>query len=552
MQLSSYLLNAVADNGVSKVFGVAGDYNLRFLSHIASDERLEWIGTCNELNAAYAADGYARVNGLAVIAVTHGVGELSAINGIAGAYAEHVPVIMIGAMPSTDSITEKRMMHHTLQDGDLLHFVRAYGEVTVTQKVLSDPATAARDIDEAIAMCRASRRPVYLGVPVDMIERDIAVTAPGPVSIPAVDTGQRSAFAAAVRRVLGDARQAVVLVGPEVGRFGLAGRMERLAGLGVPICSTFAAKGVIDERLAAWVGFYDRSPSAASAAAQIVEHADALIVVGSPLADNEVGSPVSPAVEHARVLLRPGFIRVGEDTFDSIDFDTAVAELVEAAGATSFGAPTVTSGRRPAADASNATATVPGLIAQAQLWPAVAGGLADGDTVVVETGTSLAGMADQSLPADCRYLTQWLWGSIGFALPAALGAGLADPTRRLILVTGEGSLQLTAQELSSYARYGVDVAIVLVHNSGYTIERSLDGWNAEYNDIAEWDYEQVFTGLTAGRVQNVHAETPEQATKYLREHTTGITVVHVHTSKHDVPRLLRAVAEQTANSPERQ
>ncbi|WP_281746838.1 thiamine pyrophosphate-binding protein [Helicobacter suis] len=124
--VGQYLLDRLKDYGVRHVFGVPGDYNLEFLDLIEDDPGLEWVGNCNELNGAYASDGYGRINSMAALVTTFGVGELSAINGVAGSYAESVPVVKIVGMPSRNASINRRYMHHTLGDGEFMKFYDMY------------------------------------------------------------------------------------------------------------------------------------------------------------------------------------------------------------------------------------------------------------------------------------------------------------------------------------------------------------------------------------------------------------------------------------------
>src|SRR5215470_4915854 len=130
MNIGDFLLRRLKEAGVRHLFGVPGDYSLELLQQLQDSGALEWVGTCSELNASYAADGYARLNGLGALLVTHGVGALSAINGIAGAYSEHVPVICIAGSIPLRSIDRGLGMHHTMADGAWDQFLGAYAQVT--------------------------------------------------------------------------------------------------------------------------------------------------------------------------------------------------------------------------------------------------------------------------------------------------------------------------------------------------------------------------------------------------------------------------------------
>src|ERR1700752_4829266 len=148
--VGDYLLDRLAQLGVSEIFGVPGDYNLAFLDHIVAHPTIRWVGSANELNAGYAADGYGRLRGMAAVVTTFGVGELSAANAIAGSYAEHVPVVHIVGGPSKDAQGARRVLHHSLGDGDFDHFLRISREKTSPQANLA-PATATREVDRVLA-----------------------------------------------------------------------------------------------------------------------------------------------------------------------------------------------------------------------------------------------------------------------------------------------------------------------------------------------------------------------------------------------------------------
>ena len=165
--VGNYILDRLAELGVDKVFGVPGDFNLFFLDDVLAHEKLDWVGNANELNAGYAADGYARVKGLGALVTTYGVGELSAINATAGSYAENVPVIHIVGAPGLSAQNSHLRMHHTLGDGDFKHFMRMAAEVSAATAAIH-PATAASDIDRVLRSAVIHRKPGYLMLPVDV------------------------------------------------------------------------------------------------------------------------------------------------------------------------------------------------------------------------------------------------------------------------------------------------------------------------------------------------------------------------------------------------
>src|ERR1700752_1212925 len=172
--IGNFLLRRVQEAGIRHIFGVPGDYNLELLQQLQDAGALKWVGTCNELNASYAADGYARLNGLGALTVTNGVGPLSAINGVGGSYSEHVPVICIAGSIPLRSIDRDLGMHHTMADGTWDHFLDAYAQVTVARARLT-PRTAATEVDRLILTAWREKLPVYMELPSDIAYLEIEV-----------------------------------------------------------------------------------------------------------------------------------------------------------------------------------------------------------------------------------------------------------------------------------------------------------------------------------------------------------------------------------------
>jgi indolepyruvate decarboxylase len=201
MKIGDFLLRRLEEAGVRHLFGVPGDYNLALLQQLHDTGTLKWIGTCNELNASYAADGYARLNGLGALTVTNGVGPLSAINGIGGSCSEHVPVICISGSIPLRSIERGLGMHHTMADGSYDHFLRAYAQVTAAQARLT-PRDAATEIDRLILTAWREKLPVYMELPSDIAYLDIEV--PADPLILAEPPATRNGYIPASRRLRGD------------------------------------------------------------------------------------------------------------------------------------------------------------------------------------------------------------------------------------------------------------------------------------------------------------------------------------------------------------
>ncbi|MEF3112729.1 alpha-keto acid decarboxylase family protein [Streptomyces chrestomyceticus] len=544
--VADYLLRRLRELDVEHLFGVPGDYNLGFLDQVTAFPGLTWVGTCNELDAAYAADGYARLRGAAALVTTFGVGELSAVNGVAGAYAERVPVVAVTGMPATGVAAAGRPVHHTLMDGEYGHFGRMFAEVTVARADLT-ARNAPAEIDRVLRAMWRERRPVHLNLPTDVVTA--RVPAPeGPLVVPdgPTDPGLLREFLDGCARLLDGARSVTVLAGHEAERFGLRGPLAGLLAAAPVRSAVFSSgKGVLDETAPGFVGSYTGEISDKRVRAA-VEDADCLILVGAPVSDSVTGGFSHHFTPERTIELRPGRASAGRGVFEGIAMADAVgglagllrdAELPEPEGyGESFSYPEAGEGGDG--------------LTQRQLWTQIGAFLRAGSVLVAEQGTAFYGAQEVPLPADGRFVGQPLWGSIGYTLPATLGTELAAPDRRSVLVIGDGSLQLTAQELGTMTRYGAAPVVVVVNNDGYTVERAIHGATASYNDIAAWDYTALPAAFGAGPgTVAVRVGTPAELADALAlaaRTPDELVLIEAVLAREDAPELLTALARRFA------
>ncbi|MFJ6699507.1 thiamine pyrophosphate-binding protein [Streptomyces sp. NPDC091272] len=533
-----HLLDRLSALGVRHVFGMAGDYNLKVLDRVLDHPDVRWIGTASELGAAYAADAYGRTRGFGALLTTLGVGELSAINGVAGAYAERVPLLHIAVGPTRATERAGDAVHHTMGDGDFDRFARAHRHVVCADAVLR-PDNAAAEIDRVLTTCLRESRPGYLRVP-----RDVAL-APLPPHIsttslvgPTADTDADSveAFRAAARARLAVPGSVAVLADFLVDRFGARDELAALlTASSFPSATLGTGRTVIDARTRGHLGLYAGAMSG-EPVRSVIDDADLLIRAGVLLADANTGKFTHRFNPREGIDLQPREATVDGVAFPGVPLATALAVLTELVGARAGtaapeGAPGPESApgpgrppedpagtqadRRPAtgtpATGTPATGTpatgkriVTALrrrcpfgprLTQAQLWKAVGDALEPGHSVVADEGTPLFGAGGLPFPSGTRFVAQPLWGSIGYGLPALLGVQLADPSRRGLLVIGDGGAQPTVQELGTIGRHGLTPVVLLVNNHGYTVERVLNGARAVYNDVARWDWSRLPAAL---------------------------------------------------------
>ncbi|MGL6236396.1 MAG: alpha-keto acid decarboxylase family protein [Segniliparus sp.] len=544
--IGHYLVDRLAELGVRHVFGVPGDFNLAFLDRIVEHPDLAWVGNVNELNAGYAADGYARLNGIAALVTTFGVGELSAVNATAGSYAEHVPVLHICGGPTVDAQRARRSLHHSLGDGDFEHFLRIQREITCAQASLT-PANATREIDRVLREVLEQRRPGYLLLPADVAQvPSYPPAAPIPSSNDASSPGALAAFREAAAALL-DGKRPTVLADLLVHRFGATDALAKLLDAGaLPHATLLWGKSIVDELDPNFLGIYIGANSEPRVR-EGVEEAEALILAGVQFTDLISGFFTHRVDPAKTVDIAPHESTVAGELFAPLEMRDALGALAELiADRERPPAPQA----RPAAKPPEPADAEP--LAQASMWDLLAHAVTPGNIVIAEAGTSFFGLATHPLPAGVTFIGQPLWASIGYTLPAALGAGLACPDRRVVLLIGDGSAQLTAQELSVVLRHGLNPVVVVVDNDGYTVERAIHGAEQHYNDIDHWDYAKLLSAFEpttdplALRVDTVGGL--RAAIEKAGAAQDRLVLIEAVVAKMDMPPLLKKVGEHISEA----
>lgn len=492
--VAEYAVARLAALGISHVFGVPGDYSFPFNDAIEANADLTWVASANELNAAYSADGYARVRGAAILNTTYGVGELSALAGVMGSKAERLPVFHLVGQPSARLQRGRKIVHHTLGDGVFGNFEAASASAACVTANLT-PQNAIAEMDRVIATAMRHRQPAYITVAQDLANMDVIGepadgaelhadlhAAGGPVSDPrhlneAVD---------AVLSALESAGTAVALPAFTVARYGLKDAVRQfIEKSGMPYATTPMDKATLSEASPQFAGIYNGLLSTPGTAA-IVESADVVLNIGGvAFADFNTFGWTDNIDPKKMITIWPDYVELNGRTYGPVSMSDVIAALTDRTPAFSF---------EP--QAPEPAAALPGepgdAISSPAMYPRIQAFLRPDDIVFCETGLVVTGISPMPFPDNARYHNQTLWGSIGWATPAAFGASLADPTRRVILITGDGSHQLTANEIGVMGRYGSTLTAIVVNNGLYAVEEflALEAGH-EYNVLAPWNYADI-------------------------------------------------------------
>jgi len=547
LSVGDYLLGRLAELGVRHLFGVPGDYNLWFLEQAERSDRLSFVGCCNELNAAYAADGAARLAGISAMATTYGVGELGAIGGVAGAYAEHVPVVCVVGTPPLHAVEGRALLHHTLADGDFSNMLACYRAFTVAQARI-EPANARQEIDRVLRQCWLHKRPVYLQLPSDVAALMIEAPA-GPLDLEAgSDPDQIRLAVARIAARLAKARAPAILLDADVGRFGLGELVLKLAeARAIPFATLTTAKGVVDEGHELHLGTYGGAGSR-PATRSAIEEADCLLCIGVRFTDMATGLFTHQLRPEAQIHLRAFDAAIGMEHFAGVTAREVLAALPPALPVRSR-RPLPASLVAPLAAREPAPVEPGRPLSQLRFWQRMQDFIRPRDVVLADNGTSTGGTMGLRLPAQVSFIMQPIWAAIGYALPALLGTLLAAPKRRQLLFIGDGAFQMTAQELSTILRHGLKPIIFLINNDGYTIERLIYGANSSYNDINPWRYAQAASFFdTQDRALSLSVQSEDELERALAlaSEASSLVLIELVMDRMDAPGALTQLARKAA------
>lgn len=543
MTIGCYLFRRLQEIGVGHVFGVPGDFNLQLLEQLNEVDDIDFVGTCNELNASYAADGYARANGIGAMLTTYGVGDLSAICGLAGACAEHVPVVLISGTPPLYAMESRLRVHHSLAEGNFDNISNCLKQFTGNSVRLTPMNID--ELDRVLVSCWRDKLPVYIQVPsnISYLEVDVPET-PLTLQMPASDGERLSSAVGRITALIEQAQHPLLLIDADADRCGLVDSLTTIAHKRqIPYVAFRTGKGILPESDPLYLGMYNGAASA-PLVAEALRRSDCLIatapcfIESSPMAAPG-NNPVS-----AQIYISDVNVTIEGEVYEGV----AASELVEQVANTLPERVDATPVLHEET-AAPVVATAGKALTQAWFWQRMASFFAEDDLVCVENGTSLTALLENRFPRGTCYIAQPIWGSIGYSLPALLGAMTAQPQRRALLFIGDGSFQLTAQELSTILNRGLTPIIFLLNNRGYTIERYILGMDAHYNDIADWRYRDL-PGVLAPNcdVYCTEVHTEDELEAALAEAAKGgrAAFIELNLAPDDAPEAMKHFGAMTA------
>lgn len=543
--IGDFLLDRLSQIGVKDILGVPGDYNLQLLIQAERRQDINFVGTRNELNGGYAADGYSRLNGISALLTTYGVGDLSAINAVAGAYAEYVPIVCITGAPPLNSMYRRRFLHHTTAEGNYEDVMNSYRSFTVAQARIA-PQNAVEEIDRVLRACVRKKRPVYLQIPSDITFFEIDVyNEKLSLRQQTSDIQQLNAVVECIEEKLANAQNPSALLGMALDRFGLKDATQSMIeNLHIPFATTSAAQCVLDGDHPQWIGGYSgRSSSDLVKAA--IEESDCLFGLNVKFTDSN-SSYFTQKIPENMIDIRPFRTIIGHEVFEGVSAIELLNRLSE------ITPPKKYQNMKPKTTKveDSWSAKKDTKLIQDRFWKRVEKFIQPNDVVVTEAGTSMRGVKILDMPSGITIISQPLWLSIGYSLPALFGSMMAQPDRRQVIFIGDGSFQLTAQEVSSFFEHDLKPIIFLINNKGYTIERAIMGFHSKYNDIPNWNYRQLFDAFSDGKpyfARQVNSEDDlESALNDAEKATDQLRLIEIMFDPLDIPKSVQSSANMVA------
>ncbi|AMV38996.1 alpha-keto acid decarboxylase family protein [Planctomyces sp. SH-PL62] len=540
-----YLIDRLVGLGVEHVFGIPGDYVLG-LYKMLDESPLKLVGTTREDNAGFAADAYARVRGLGCVCVTYCVGGLSTANSIAGAFAEKSPVIVLSGSPGLGERERNPLLHHKVKTFETQFDV--FQHLTVASAVLDRPEVAFAEIDRVLDAAVRYKRPVYLELPRDQIHVVPERVHHRRESVPTSDPEALREALDEAEAMLTSARRPVILADVEIHRFHLQAELMELAeAAGMPIATTILGKSVVAETHPLFAGIYEGAMGRPEIT-ELVESSDCLLMLGCFLTDINLGIFTAKLDPSRCIDATSEDLRIRRHHYRDVRLDDFIRGLIARrlkvhrvpvpARTNPFGGVEIGPGDSPTTSAK-VFARLNRLLTETS-----------GTTVVADVGDSLFGATDLEMERHTEFLCPAYYTSMGFGLPAALGANVANPASRVLVIVGDGAFQMTGMELSTIARNGFNPIVVVLNNHGYTTERfMLDG---PFNDVFGWAYHRIPDVLGTGLGIEVRTVAElDDAIARAWANTESFSLLNIHLDPYDHSPALERLASRMATLVDR-
>ena len=533
--VADFLIERLENAGVKHIFGVPGDYVLNFIKRLG-DSKIKFVNTTDENHAGFAADAYARLNGIGCVATTYNVGTLKVCNSVAGAYAERSPMIVLSGSPGLRERNEDFMLHHVVKSFD--NQLKMFKHITCYSVILEDATKAGFQIDEALEALKFHKQPVYIELP-----RDVADT---PIKYDVYRQGTphaRESDGQNLKEALGEvcewvtsAANPVIVAGVQLARCGLGGQLVRWAERhNIPMVTTLLSKSTVNEYHPLFAGVYSGPQTTEDAVRKLVDDSDCLLILGEMLTDMMLGFQSPKFTKRQTVFCSIEGLKVRNHAYNDVLFTDFCAELFRVnlpkKEEPILPPKKMMEGFVPQKDKKMTTQ---------RFFEKVNSMLNEKIAVVADIGEVLFG-ASSLVVSHHHFISPAFYCSMGLAIPGALGVGMAKPELRPVVLVGDGAFQMSVSELSSHLENKLNTIVFVLNNKGYTTERFLlDG---KFNNIRNWNYHAIPQLMGGGTGYFVETEEQLEAAVSAALKSKELAIVNVSVDPTDISTALRRMVE---------
>ncbi len=541
LSIGQYLIKRLIDYQIHDLFGIPGDYILTFYGMLERSS-INVVGCTREDNAGFAADAYARLNGMGGVCVTYCVGGLSVCNSIAGAFAEKSPVVVISGAPGLNERFNNPLLHHKVREFRTQYEV--FEKLCIAACELRDPASAFSEIDRVLDAAHRFKRPVYIELPRDMVN----VVPSSTQRYTSLDSYiDQASLAEAIRETLQrlkTAKKPLILAGVELHRFGLQDLVVELAEkTNIPIAATILGKSVIKETHPLYIGLYEGAIGKTEVT-QFVEDSDCILMLGTFMTDINLGINTANLDLQKCIYATSEQLRISYHYYQSVPLKSFLDSLIAA---------DLPRSQRPSLKLSGDQDAVPnelpsdpkGGLRIRDIIREVNKRLTSDNIVIADIGDSLFASLELLVHEKTDFISPAYYTSMGFSVPATLGASVARPTERVIALCGDGAFQMTGTELSTIIRHGYSPILILLDNHGYGTERFLHAGDWKFNEILPWAYHRLPEIYGDGK--GYLTSTPEQFEAALSQawaDSSCVQIIHAKLAEGDASETLQRLAER--------
>ncbi len=531
--VTDFLIERLENIGVKHVFGIPGDYVLDFYSNLWQNDKIKVINTTDENHAGFAADAYARVNGVGCVCVTYNVGASKLINSVQCAYAERSPVIVISGSPGLKERDEGVLLHHMV--GSFNSQKEMFDKITCASIVLDDPVRAGFEIDKALRKMQKCKQPIYIELPRDIAKKPISydVYKLGTPKSAESDLQNLQESVSEVVNWIKIAKNPAILAGVELSRYGLGEQLIKFVEkTNIPVATTLLSKSVINESHPLFLGTYSGA-SSQEHVKDFIDNSDCLLMFGVMLTD--MNFSFRPVKFQKRQVVSSSIdgLKIKNHTYTDVQFK----DFCEALFKSNVEAKELNIEIKK--KKLEFVSINENKITTERMFAKINSILTKQMAIIADIGDSLFGASDLTVHHRNHFISPAFYTSMGTAIPGALGVQIGKPEVRPIVIVGDGAFQMSMTELSTIVEHNLNPIVFVLNNHGFATERCLK--DGGFNNLREWAYHEVVKVFGGeGALVTTEGELEEAVKKALD--SKRLFVINVSVGKSDIsPGLKRMI-----------